>query len=252
MTGTCQAWRACLIRHIAEQEEQHRYFHSFVHGASSPLETWAREANATQMRLSALATRALLLPPHPIPATPPVYAHVLSLLRAADKDGGWPTTSKQRRKVIRSSSGGASVGEGASTASEGGDSFSGGAMPPGYHTPVANTTHRELLDAAFALEAAIAPHRQPSSTVAVNRHAAFLPHKDSGAGAGQTVSLIVALGDFVGGELVVEGQVHDVRYLPLEFDGWAERHWTAPFAGERFSLVFFTPLGCSNSFIKGL
>jgi hypothetical protein len=30
----------------------------------------------------------------------------------------------------------------------------------------------------------------------------------------------------------------------VEFDGWKERHWTLPFKGERFSLVFFTPLGC--------
>jgi len=27
----------------------------------------------------------------------------------------------------------------------------------------------------------------------------------------------------------------------MEFDGWKERHWTLPFDGERFSLVFFTP-----------
>ena len=31
------------------------------------------------------------------------------------------------------------------------------------------------------------------------------------------------------------------RYKPLEFNGWKERHWTLPFQGERYSLVFFTP-----------
>ena len=36
-------------------------------------------------------------------------------------------------------------------------------------------------------------------------------------------------------------QAHDVRYTPLTFDGWRERHWTLPFQGERFSLVWFTP-----------
>jgi hypothetical protein len=41
----------------------------------------------------------------------------------------------------------------------------------------------------------------------------------------------------------VEGVAHDIRYEPLEFDGWSQRHWTLPFVGERYSLVWFTPLG---------
>jgi hypothetical protein len=43
------------------------------------------------------------------------------------------------------------------------------------------------------------------------------------------------------GELGVEGVSHDIRYQPLEFDGWRLRHWTKAFHGERFSLVWFTP-----------
>ena len=91
------------------------------------------------------------------------------------------------------------------------------------------------------------PMRPPSSTVVVNRHAQFMPHTDSGAGHGQSKSLIVALGAFTGGELVVEGDVSNIRYRPLEFDGWKQRHWTLPFGGERFSLVWFTPHGCAPS-----
>ena len=87
------------------------------------------------------------------------------------------------------------------------------------------------------------PERPPSSTIAINRNSEFLPHRDNGAGNGQSLSLIVALGDYVGGELVVEGTIHDIRYSPLAFDGWSDRHWTLPFAGERFTLVWFTPLG---------
>jgi hypothetical protein len=37
-----------------------------------------------------------------------------------------------------------------------------------------------------------------------------------------------------------------VRYRPLEFNGWRERHWTLPFKGERFSVVWFTPRGCEG------
>ena len=84
------------------------------------------------------------------------------------------------------------------------------------------------------------------STIAINRNAQFRPHKDNGAGAGQSTSLIVGLGNYTGGELMVEGSKKDIRYNPIEFDGWKQRHWTLPFSGERFSLVWFTPKGCEG------
>jgi hypothetical protein len=58
--------------------------------------------------------------------------------------------------------------------------------------------------------------------------AQFRPHTDNGAGAGQSNSLIVGLGNYSGGELMVEGVKKDIRYNPTEFDGWKERHWTLP------------------------
>ena len=77
--------------------------------------------------------------------------------------------------------------------------------------------------------------------VQVNRNASFLPHVDSGRGAGQSVSMIYGLGDYVGGAISVEGSPSDIRYVPLEFDGWRQRHWTEAYEGERYSLVWFTP-----------
>ena len=59
-------------------------------------------------------------------------------------------------------------------------------------------------------------------------------------------SLIVGLGAYSGGELMVEGVKNDIRYKPLQFNGWTERHWTKPFLGERYSLVWFTPKGCEG------
>jgi hypothetical protein len=47
--------------------------------------------------------------------------------------------------------------------------------------------------------------------VLLNKNARFTPHTDSGAGAGQGVSAIVGLGEYTGGELVVEGEVAVVR-----------------------------------------
>jgi hypothetical protein len=108
-----------------------------------------------------------------------------------------------------------------------------------------------LRRALAELERQVLPHRTPSSTVAVNKHVTYRPHKDGGAGAGQGVSLIIGLGDYSGGELVVEGKVHDIRYKPLEFNGWTERHWTLPFRGERFSVVWFTPRGCEGQTLWG-
>ena len=96
------------------------------------------------------------------------------------------------------------------------------------------------------------PNRPPSSTVAVNCNAQFIPHRDSGAGAGQLQSMIVGLGDYIGGELVVESELHDIRYKPIEFNGWLQRHWTLPFQGERFSLVWFTPKGCEDIKCSGI
>eukprot|EP00523_Entomoneis_sp_CCMP467_P017587 CAMPEP_0168808992 /NCGR_PEP_ID=MMETSP0726-20121227/2859_1 /TAXON_ID=265536 /ORGANISM="Amphiprora sp., Strain CCMP467" /LENGTH=852 /DNA_ID=CAMNT_0008860969 /DNA_START=173 /DNA_END=2731 /DNA_ORIENTATION=- len=80
-----------------------------------------------------------------------------------------------------------------------------------------------------------------STHCAVNCNAQFTPHVDSGRGAGQSLSVIVGLGDYNGGELMVEGIASDIRYQPLRFNGWTLRHWTNPYQGERFSLVWFTP-----------
>jgi hypothetical protein len=67
--------------------------------------------------------------------------------------------------------------------------------PPPLNAPKGNALFPELMLACFELEKAICPHRVPSSTIAINRHAQFKPHRDSGAGNGQSSSLIVALGD---------------------------------------------------------
>lgn len=166
-----------------------------------------------------------------------VYHRVLSLLLEADVSGKWPATSLGRQKVIEGSS------MTHSPVGSIGGSFSVGIYPKPLVAPKGNALFPDLVNACFLLERIITPHRPPSSTIAINRHAQFRPHRDSGAGNGQSDSLIVALGDYKGGELVVEGIAHDIRYKPIEFDGWMERHWTLPFVGNRYSLVWFTPLG---------
>lgn len=208
---------------------------------------------------------------------PDAYAKVLQCLRDADATGAWPSTTPKRQMVMvstpsdekkdgddsssavaqpmslamahvrakqnkedRSSAYAFEEGQGGASGS-----FSVGAFPGGQQ-PKGNEVFPELMKAAFELERALLPDREPSSTIAINRNAQFRPHTDSGAGAGQSRSLIVALGDYSGGELVVEGEQRDIRYNAIEFNGWTQRHWTMPFAGERYSLVWFTPKGCEG------
>jgi tRNA U38,U39,U40 pseudouridine synthase TruA len=207
------------------------------------------------------------------PAMLDIFQDVVYNLRKLDTSGEWPTTSSKRQLVMvstlddlkdnvdqkpeslseafskakrneqdRSSAYSYVEGEGGASGS-----FSVGIMPGGIHKqPKANSMFPDLVKAAFELEVKLFPEREPSSTIAINRNAQFRPHTDSGAGAGQSTSLIVGLGTYSGGELMVEGEKHDIRYKGIEFDGWKQRHWTMPFNGERYSLVWFTPKGCEG------
>jgi len=159
------------------------------------------------------------------------YENALRLLRVADRTGRWPSTSRAREKVLRV--------EDNTT----GGSFAlrnmDGATSRGTR---GNMEFPELSRAIFDLEQAIAPDRPASTMVAVTRRALFLPHVNNGAGCEPSAtSLVVGLGNYTGGALVVEGEQHNIRYTPLAFDGWQRRHWTLPFEGEMFVLEWFTP-----------
>ena len=166
---------------------------------------------------------------------PTEFVSVLRLLHEADRSGNWPSTGKARSSIMRV----------ADPSTGGSFSLRNTANGKTQRGTRGNLEFPELAAAVFNLEKLIAPGRPPSAMVAVNRLRAgdaFLPHKDAGAGLEQSTALIVGLGDYSGGDLVIEGTSHDIRYRALEFDGWQQRHWTAPFEGEeRFSLVWFTP-----------
>lgn len=238
-------------------------------------------ADDAMMSIVEVSQNAALSPPLEFvdPKVPVLYEKVLYYLREADASGRWPSTTPKRQLVMISTEVKDDVGNPADfpqenlvhklteaqkkirhrkdtrssayifAEGEGGasGSFSVGAMPgETCIQPKANTMFPELMKAAFELEIALRPDREPSSTIAINRNAQFRPHTDSGAGAGQSTSLIVGLGTYSGGELVVEGEKVDIRYKAIEFNGWKQRHWTMPFKGERFSLVWFTPKGCEG------
>ena len=173
------------------------------------------------------------------------YEHVLSLLRNILLQQSWPTTSIARSRILKDNN----------IANPLPSSGSFTVVNPKFITeleqssiriPKNNALFPELASAVFELEEKIVTinnlQRPPSTHCAINCNAQFLPHVDSGRGKGQSLSMIVGLGSyFDGGEIFVERIAHDIRYKALEFDGWKQRHWTNPFRGERFSLVWFSP-----------
>ena len=229
-----------------------------------------------QSQSKSLTIASALLPPLESISSdvPKLYAKVLHHLQEINNNNTWPTTTPKRQLVMVSTSENKEGYESLAVShmkaqnnskaeresaysfreGEGGasGSFSVGVMPGKGHCeqPKGNKLFPELMKAAFELEIALCLDREPSSTIAINRNAQFRPHVDNGAGAGQSRSLIVGLGTYVGGDLMVEGVKHDIRYKPLQFNGWTERHWTLPFRGERFSLVWFTPKGCEG--VRGI
>ena len=78
------------------------------------------------------------------------------------------------------------------------------------------------------------------SGVQLNYNYKIGPHRDKGNNG---ESILVACGDFIGGETCVDidGEIvkFDARLRPAVFDGSKYTHWVEPFEGERFSVVFF-------------
>ena len=196
---------------------------------------------------------------------PDCYVPVLTLLRSIIASGKWPATSSARSNVIRKSGSGSPATGKRGSFTVVNPKFRAGLDRRGVDSeplPLGNALFPDLVDAVFELESSLSEReidcatangkvskrssrglleRPLSSHCAINCNAEFTPHVDSGQGLGQSLSMIVGLGDYIGGELSVEGTNHDIRFRPLEFDGWKLRHWTIPFVGERLSLVWFTP-----------
>jgi hypothetical protein len=61
-------------------------------------------------------------------------------------------------------------------------------------------------------------------------------HKDKG---NRDESAIVAFGDYCGGELVVEDTPISINHRVIYFNGSLYTHFTAPYIGQRYSIVFF-------------
>ena len=74
------------------------------------------------------------------------------------------------------------------------------------------------------------------SSITINKNFLCEPHKDKG-NIGE--SYIIGFGNYTGGELNVENSRHDIKNKFLKFDGCKNTHWVEPFAGDRYTAVFF-------------
>ena len=74
------------------------------------------------------------------------------------------------------------------------------------------------------------------NTITLNHNLLCLPHKDK---HNKSPSLIVAFGDFLGGELVLDCCEFDINRKPLIMNGSNVIHWTNNFIGDRYSVIYY-------------
>ena len=74
------------------------------------------------------------------------------------------------------------------------------------------------------------------TTIQLNKNIESAPHIDKN-NVGD--SYIIGLGDYTGGDLVVEGVRHNIKDKFFRFNG-TKGHWNDTFKGTRYSIIFFT------------
>ena len=106
----------------------------------------------------------------------------------------------------------------------------------GYTESVANTQHKELYE---ELRKYIWEHRPEFkyTTITLNYNLECLPHRDKN---NKGLSMITGFGKYTGGEFIVEGEKHDINGKWIEFNGHLREHWTSPFSGDRYSVVYYS------------
>lgn len=76
----------------------------------------------------------------------------------------------------------------------------------------------------------------PFDIIQINKNYLTKPHTDSKNVGDQW---IVGFGDYVGGEVFVENEKHNIQYNPLIFNGAKKTHYTAPFEGKRYVIICY-------------
>jgi len=74
----------------------------------------------------------------------------------------------------------------------------------------------------------------PFDCIMINKNFCCPPHKDKNNIGDST---IFGVGDYNGGDCVVEGEGHCVLYSPLIFNGAEKEHWVEEWTGDRYTVV---------------
>ena len=110
----------------------------------------------------------------------------------------------------------------------------------------ANVQNVELYSLLLLLGSEIVPSHIKFTCIQVNHNYESKPHMDK-KNVGE--SLTFSLGNFTGGELVVDGIPNQTKLLPLVFDASTHEHYNLPIQGNRYSITFFVnKLSTSNPF----
>jgi hypothetical protein len=96
----------------------------------------------------------------------------------------------------------------------------------------------ELYQALLSLASRVLPPDFHWISIQVNENYQTAAHTDKG---NRGESAILGFGDYSGGELVIEGTPVDIRHKIVFFDGSKHLHYTLPYTGTRYSIVFHTP-----------
>ena len=103
-----------------------------------------------------------------------------------------------------------------------------------------NIKYPEVFNALKSIAFKVNPDFKYNS-ITINKNVEALPHRDKN---NNSTSMIIGLGDFVGGGLYVETEdnqfkLHDIKYNPIYFNGFKKTHYTEKFTGDRFSIIFY-------------
>lgn len=74
------------------------------------------------------------------------------------------------------------------------------------------------------------------NAITCNHNFKTIPHYD---GSNTSDSIIYGVGNYKGGELVVENNEYDIKYKWMRFNGKKNKHWTKEFSGDRWTFVYY-------------
>jgi len=109
-----------------------------------------------------------------------------------------------------------------------------------YDQPFQEGNNNNKYPAVYEQLKKLINHIDPDFTytsITLNHNFKCLPHYDK---KNKSPSIIIGLGDYTGGELIVEDCKIDIHFRPLIFNGSVCEHSTADFTGDRYTVIYYS------------